>query len=64
MSAEPLPLLRAYPHRWGPGKVHRLNSMLDRTLCGKTLTACPGERFQGSTEQITCKPCRGRGGRT
>ena len=50
-----LPLLRAYPHQWGPGKVHQVDC--EQTLCGKHLRYCPGEQFKGFHDEITCEVC-------
>jgi hypothetical protein len=50
-----LPLLRAYPHQWGPGKVHQVDC--EQTLCGKLLRSCPGEKFKGFSDEITCEVC-------
>ena len=50
-----LPLLRAYPHQWGPGKVHQVDC--EQTLCGKHLRFCPGEKFKGFHDEITCEVC-------
>jgi hypothetical protein len=57
-TRERLPLLRAYPHRWGLGMVHQINPHDEgRTLCGKTLKHCPGDKFDGAVDLITCKVC-------
>jgi hypothetical protein len=50
-----LPLLRAYPHQWGPGKVHQIDC--EQTFCGKLLRSCPGEKFKGFHDEITCEVC-------
>jgi hypothetical protein len=50
-----LPLLRAYPHQWGPGKVHQIDC--EQTFCGKLLRSCPGEKFKGFSDEITCEVC-------
>ena len=48
-------LLRADPHRFGPGKVHLLRD--DRTRCGKAREDCPGQLEQGPLERVDCKGC-------
>jgi len=53
----PVPLLRAYPHRWGSGMVHQVDPERDQTFCGKTFAKCPGEIVNGAVEEITCKVC-------
>ena len=55
---EAVPLLRAEPHRWGSGMVHQINLERDQTLCGKSPASCPGTKFYGPAEKITCKVCR------
>jgi len=50
-------LLRAYPHQWGPGQVHQIDTEHGQTLCGKPLNRCPGEKFNGTADLITCKVC-------
>ena len=50
-------LLRAYPHAWGSGFVHQIDVERDQTLCGRTPKNCPGEKFSGSQDAITCKGC-------
>jgi hypothetical protein len=52
-----VPLLRAYPHRWGSGMVHQVDVENDQTFCGKTFAKCPGEKFNGTADLITCKVC-------
>jgi hypothetical protein len=49
--------LRAAPHRWGPGLVHRLADENDQTVCGKPLASCPGKKLWGTHAEITCKSC-------
>lgn len=55
MTAEPL--LRADPHRWGSGLVHLINVERDQTWCGKSPGGCPGTKFYGDLDDITCKSC-------
>jgi hypothetical protein len=50
-----IPVLRAHPHRWGVGRVHQFDEARGRTLCGKTLAACPGERALGVEGEIDCR---------
>lgn len=52
-----IPLLRADPHRWGAGLVHKIDVEQDKILCGKTPANCPGTKFDGIASQITCKIC-------
>jgi len=52
-----VPLLRADPHRWGVGLVHRIDDERDQLMCGKTPANCPGDRYQGAVAEITCKSC-------
>jgi len=53
-----LPLLRADPHRWGPGSVHQIDPDREaQTLCGKYLSRCPGTKFKGFGDEITCNVC-------
>jgi len=51
------PLLRADPHRWGSGLIHLIDVENDKTYCGKPPRTCPGTKFQGGRDQITCKAC-------
>ena len=53
-----LSLLYASKHRWGEGHVHVFNEFESKTLCGKTLAACPGELDHGGESEITCKACQ------
>jgi hypothetical protein len=50
-------LLHANAHRWGPGHIHEFNREEDRTLCGRSLAACPGVIGVGPEKTITCKSC-------
>jgi 5-methylcytosine-specific restriction endonuclease McrA len=52
-----IPLLRADAHRWGRGLVHQIDEEKDTTLCGKSPGACPGTKFWGTTNDISCKMC-------
>jgi hypothetical protein len=52
-----VPLLKADPHKWGQGLVHQIDEERDQTLCGKSPGGCPGARFWGSPNQITCRTC-------
>ena len=52
-----LPLLRADPHNWGQGLVHLIDAERDQTMCGKSPGGCPGTKFLGTTEKITCRSC-------
>lgn len=54
---EQVPLLRADPHRWGAGLVHLIDEEKDQTYCGKSPGGCPGTKFRGPRERITCKSC-------
>lgn len=49
-------LLKADPHRHGPGKVHLFVG--GRTRCGKTQANCPGRQLLGDLELVTCGGCR------
>lgn len=51
-------LLRAAPHQWGTGKVHLINTDDDSTLCGQSPARCPGEKFYGAQDLITCVKCQ------
>jgi hypothetical protein len=53
----PWHLLRADPHRYGPGKVHILQD--GRTRCGKERSACPGqeELCDDGLDFVDCKGC-------
>lgn len=53
-----VPLLKAHPHKWGPGKVHRFNRQHNRTFCGKAPKDCPGDMLEGNPEMADCKVCR------
>jgi len=57
VAPESLPLLRASPHRWGPGMVHQIDAEQGQTFCGKSFSRCPGEKFNGASDLITCKVC-------
>jgi hypothetical protein len=57
LTATRLPLHRANPHIWGPGKVHQIATEKQRTLCGKSRAACPGTPFWGVVTDISCKAC-------
>jgi hypothetical protein len=50
-------LLRADPHRWGAGLVHKIDLERDLTMCGRTPVNCPGTPFVGVHYEITCKLC-------
>lgn len=52
-------LLRADPHAWGEGKVHRLKEGVgeQRTLCGQTPARCPGALYRGLPDEVTCIRC-------
>lgn len=50
-------LVRAWPHRWGAGLVHRIDAERDQTFCGKSPGGCPGTPFDGTQAQVTCKSC-------
>jgi 5-methylcytosine-specific restriction endonuclease McrA len=52
-----LPLLRADPHQWGAGAVHLIDVQRGLTRCGKGPGVCPGKKFWGELEQVTCKIC-------
>lgn len=56
-AIEQVPLLRADPHRWGAGLVHLIDQDKDQTLCGKSPGGCPGTKFWGRRDKITCKSC-------
>jgi hypothetical protein len=51
------PLLRADPHKWGRGAIHLIDEERDQTRCGKSPGACPGTKFWGTQQEITCKTC-------
>jgi hypothetical protein len=57
LADERIPLLRAHPHRWGLGHVHQFDVARGRTLCGKTLEACPGVKDLGDEFDVDCKAC-------
>jgi 5-methylcytosine-specific restriction endonuclease McrA len=46
---------RADPHRWGAGMIHQIDPERDQTLCGKSSGGCPGTKFMGTADRITCK---------
>ena len=50
-------LLRAHPHQWGRGHVHRFYDGGSRTLCGRTLETCPGVSDWGRVDEVDCKSC-------
>jgi len=50
-------LLRADPHRWGAGLIHKIDLERDQTMCGRTPVNCPGTPFFGVQYEITCKLC-------
>lgn len=51
-------LWKARPHEWGPGKCHFISDRrTERTLCGKPLEECPGERV--ISLDVDCKVCLG-----
>jgi 5-methylcytosine-specific restriction endonuclease McrA len=52
-----VPLLRADPHNWGLGLVHQIDVERDQTMCGKSPGGCPGTKFYGLADKITCKAC-------
>jgi hypothetical protein len=52
-----IPLLKADAHRWGNGLIHQIDEDRDQTICGKSPGGCPGTKFWGRPEQITCKSC-------
>lgn len=56
-AKEHVPLLRADPHRWGTGLIHQIDPERDQTLCGKSPAICPGTKFTGPADRITCKSC-------
>jgi hypothetical protein len=51
-------VLRADPHRWGPGKVHLFDLSEQRTACGKTLRNYRGTQFRGDASEVTCAVCK------
>lgn len=55
-TAEVDVILRAAPHKWGPGKVH-IFTVLNRTQCGKTVEECPGDLTAGHIDQVDCLVC-------
>jgi hypothetical protein len=57
MSFAKVPLLHADPHQWGSGKIHQIDDR-DCTLCGQSPARCPGQKFFGTTDQITCLKCK------
>ena len=55
-----VPLLRAHEHYWSQGRVgrvHRFDEAQAKTLCGKELTLCPGDRDLGDKSDIDCGAC-------
>jgi hypothetical protein len=52
-----VPLLKADRHKWGQGLVHQIDEERDQTVCGKSPSSCPGAKFYGPPDQITCKTC-------
>ena len=52
-----VPLLRADPHHWGAGLIHLIDEEKDQTYCGKSPGGCPGRKFYGGRDKITCKSC-------
>jgi hypothetical protein len=48
-------LHRAYPHRWGPGKVHASGGSYRDSLCADHLH---GSRERGTVDDVDCKRCR------
>src|SRR5215472_14733307 len=54
---ELVPLRRAHPHGWGQGKIHQIDLERDQTLCGQSPAQCPGTKFRGTVDKITCKIC-------
>lgn len=44
----------AYPHRWGPGRVHIAAGPYSDTLCAQHLH---GRRESGELAAVTCKKC-------
>jgi hypothetical protein len=61
LATENLPLLHASPHQWGYGQIHQIDPHInpdsEKTLCGKPLNRCPGEKRNGPVDLITCKVC-------
>lgn len=57
VTDDSLPLLRADPHNWGRGLVHLIDDERDQTMCGKSPGGCPGTKFLGTTDKITCRSC-------
>lgn len=60
VSSEPtpiIPLLKADRHQWGEGQIHQINPENDTTLCGQSPARCPGTKFWGPPDKITCKQC-------
>jgi hypothetical protein len=55
--SEDVPLLRAHAHQWGVGLVHRIDLDRDQTTCRKAPSSCPGDKFFGRPDLITCKSC-------
>ncbi len=55
-----VPLVRARRHSWGVGKTHLIESETDRTFCGQTPAKCPGDKFWGAEEHITCGGCKAK----
>jgi hypothetical protein len=52
----------ADPHEYGPGKTHIVNDSQDKTLCGKHLSAIPGNLCVDDYEQVVkgkgyCRTC-------
>jgi hypothetical protein len=51
------PLLRADPHKWGPGRIHMIDEQNAHTYCGKSLGTLSGTKFSGPQRIVTCKLC-------
>lgn len=46
---------KARSHQWGPGQVHIIHEDGTKTLCGKDLKDCPGQRIPAT--EYTCRAC-------
>lgn len=54
-------LWKAYPHKWGPGKIHEVDPDSRvfgplKLLCGRLLNAVPGEWVENGTP-ASCQKC-------
>jgi len=53
----PFRILEAHPHAYGNGKKHGMNGASASTLCGMTLSQCPGALIPGAETDIDCRRC-------